>query len=779
MFLKFKPDLFLESAELNRFAYSLDEKGFRKALLNQSLRFGLIKKEGAFTNGKVEVDLNNALNQKTIKVLAATGINNQGLFIVSPELRSLVVPADGNWHWVRIKHNYSTQELGTVSIDVSGNLIGVGTEFTKVLRGNPNYPSRVKFIGSVGNILEYDVLEVINDTTAILVHPAVTLGGVAEFVVESNLGYQIVGTFTSGVAISNDNKFPFNYDYRTIELVEETVTNTRPTYVIGQEFYLARVKVDQGNLVIQDKRIEFWESKGSFDLKQVPLSESPLIGVEAVKWQNDFTTGDRNIVEIAWGMRSTNWSVDSSQNLITFYGSATGGSFKSVDDFTNGDFNGFRLYAANGSYRTVINSIKQGSAINLFLDVLDVDDYSNDGGLTFTQDQLLAVPNCEEVELMFTANPADNVKNVDEKFTFPVNTPIAKCLVIAYKSPSCSYNVQYRYKTFENYTEWTPIVSGSYFKETSYTFDGILKPFDDRVVEPYTSDPILSFVTIVLSSEAYINFISKVYKGDVIGVRTITAFSPGQILELKVNVDDRYQYVTGSINLNDDVYISLSRTNAVEGNEFLIHFNCTALNFGSNKIYIADNYAGGTLTLVKTLVQADGYEMLNRDGGITIRCVFDDTGKWIASQNYDLGSPTEVKMFSGLESTHFDSLTGLGKVKGWYGYSLMDGRNGTVDASDRFILASGSTRVNGAIGGADDVTLGIANIPPHAHAMHGNIAARNTTGGGYNILQIFTNGPDGGSSNAPTAPTGGVGNVTQPFTVKPKFWVVALAQKLY
>lgn len=721
-YIKFVPDLFLEVEELSRLTKSLDADGFRKALLQDSVSFGLIKtdKDSAFTNGKVERDTDNSLGQKTIKIGAIAGVNSTGQFITSEAIASLPIPADNNWYWLKVKHQYSSQEKGKVSIDPSGNLIGVGTEFTKLLRGQPNFPSTVKFINSNNNVLEYEVLEVIDDTHAILVYPGLN-GSDSVFLSEDNLYYQVVGTFSEGVSVPNDNKFPFQYDSATIELVLEVTDNVRPSYTVSQEFYLARVSVQVGNLIIQDKRIEYWESKGSKKVIDISRSANPLVGIEAVKWQNAFNGGDKNIVQLAWGMRSKNWSVDSSQNIVTLFGSSIGGSFKTTDDFTNGDFNGWRLYSPNGNYRKVVSSIKQGSAINLYLDVLDVDDYSTDGGDTFTAKELLCVPNADTVEVKFTAHPSDSVANVDELYSWPINTPLAEALVTAYKDDTSFYNVQYRYKALKEFTEWTPIASGEYFTEVSFDEDGNILATGDRVLFTYTSHPTNGFVQIKLSPDSLFRFKNKVYKGDVIGVQTITTFTSGQVLQLQVGISDRYQYIKGAISLSDDVFISLSNLNAVEGNEFTLHFNCSALNLGSKKIYIVDNLATGSPSIIKAITQADAYQMLNQDNGISIKCTFDDNGHWIAYQNYNLGQPFELKMIdvSATElPTYFDTTTLAGKIKGYFGWELHSVLNG-----GRVPVGYGTfTDVNGSVvftpqhvGGEAAHVQTIEEMAPHKH----------------------------------------------------------------
>src|SRR6202012_2610773 len=230
-----------------------------------------------------------------------------------------------------------------------------------------------------------------------------------------------------------NNKYPFQYDGMYYQILTETQTNTRPSpYIQGQEFYIARFKISGSDVIIQDKRIEYWETKGSELVINLDRSgEDPLIGVESVQWQANTSPSDKNIVNIAWGMRSSNWSVNSSQDILII-NQGLGGKFKTVNDFSDHDFDGWRVYTANGKYSNITNSVKQGGAINLTLDVLDIDNYSVDGGTTFISQEVVIVPNCEEVEIQCIAtglNPSGaliNSPNCNTTFCFPVNTDVAR-----------------------------------------------------------------------------------------------------------------------------------------------------------------------------------------------------------------------------------------------------------------------------------------------------------------------------------------------------------------
>lgn len=791
---KFSPNLFLEVEELERYKSFLDIEGFRKNLLQNTISYGLIKKNNdlPFLNGKVERDLDTSVGQRTIKIRALQAIDNSGKFLSSPEINSVPIPADDKWYWIKIAHNYNSTEIGKVTLAINGDLTGVGTKFTEVLRGMPNFPARIRFNNSQYNTLEYDVLEVIDDEHAIIVHPASSGAGVATFEIESELTYAVVGTFTPGVAIPNEDKYPFQYDSISYEVVEEIVDNQRPTFEQDKEFYLARLKIFDGDIVIQDKRIDIWTSQGKYVSQELEDLPNPLIGIECIKWQNLLAPSNENEVSVAWGMRSQNWAVDSSKNILTLFGSAAGGVFKNVDNFTDGDFDGWRVYNQNGTYSRVSTSIKQGSAINLTLDVLDVDNYSSDGGVTFNNsginaEWVLVVPNCEEVEIQFTAESTNN--NSSRTFAFPVNTLIAKCIVEVYLDPSCLFNVTYRYKTDRTYSPYRILPSDpvGYYTEESFQTSGIIKPTDDRVLHPYVSIEGSGYIQLLLSPNAYSILVDKVYKGDRIGVETRTVLDPGIAYELRVGQDKQYQFITGNISLTDDISINLSSAGAKEGNEFRIQIDCEELLMNGHKILITRNHDIGSPATIKEITQADIYHMMNQEGGIVMNFLYSDLLLWnVSYQNYDLGAPNKIITLDGVIDNLFDS-TGLGKIRGVFGHAICDGRL-APDLVNRFILGAGISDTDatvvavGAEGGQETVTLTVPQLPSHQHlnGMSDDITTAfvygSTTEGmpGASTTDIDT----GGSTNAYQGKTSSVGE-GEGHENMPPYYALIYAKKLY
>lgn len=754
--LKINSELFLEVQELQRLKEFLDIEsvdvngyasigGFRKNILEDSINFGLVKKtlgevstlssppdvsKLTFDNGRVEVDSDVVLSGnsfKSIKHKELFAIDREGKFIYKSATNSIPIPGNGIWHWVRIRHEYSNQERGTFSINTSGQIIGTGGELLKIFRVNKKFPTKIRFLNASLNTLDYEVLSVIDNNNA-------QLQGVS-FQAESNLKIGIVGTFTYGKAINPLSKMIYQYDSCLLELVPENTLNVSPSsgFIKNKTFYLARVKSDGVNITVQDKRLSYWETKGSQSSIDIERRSNPLIGIEAVKYNHPFSPGDKNIVEIAWGVRSNNWSIDTNLNKVTLLGPTVGGKYKTIDDFVDHDLDGWRIYTRNGKYSRVLSSTKSGSAINLIVDVLDIDNYyvSGSGNLVDRiQQEVLVVPNADSIEIFFKSNPSDLIPLADEKFIFPINTNLGKCPILAYKLDSVStYNVQYRYKTLKDYSDQRTIPSDNqsnksdagYFIESSFDENGNLL-LTGGTKKRYTSTDNSGFIELNLSPEAYSRFVTKVDKGDLIGVEKITNLEDLSVIDLVVGTSKNYQLVTGSHILTDDVLFSLKSSNAVEGNKFTIHFDCSQISLNGHNILIVQDLVGVTAPL-KVISIGDVYSMLNQNGGISFTCTYQGSS-WTMYQNYDGDSQPEFKFVYSNINTKFDS-NGIGKVKGYFGYGLAGKASGTPSVGGKFPVFFDSSNTDysspGNIGGAERVSLTGDQNGPHTHTVTARI----------------------------------------------------------
>lgn len=641
--IKINPDIFLESQELNRLVKFLEDDGFRKLLLQNSSSFGIvdISKDGEFDNFLIQ----QGTNTGTIKNAAGLAIDKNGQLITRLSTDNISLTDDSNWYWVKIKYTTSNIEQGTVSIDRQGNLTGVGTEFLSILRGVPNIPVRVRFEGTSLNTLEYDVHEVIDDENAVL-------QGVFES--ESDLQLVVVGSFTPDIVPPSQSKDIYQYDSCTMTLVQETVLNTPPTLIDGEEFVIARVRRVGSNITIQDKRSRnIFKTKSDFDLNTVTTPNNPLIGVEAVKFNHNNTPRDRNVVYVGWGLRSSNWTFDASVNRVTIIG-GLGGKFKTTSDFTDGDFDGWRLYSAKyastGQYRTIKQSSVAGLQINLILDTLDADDLNAD-----LNQELIIVPPVEQIELI-ARTPGGESELPEQRFLFPINQGYAKLQLVVYKDPTCQYELSYRYKNFKTYSPEALIpddTTSGYLIEAAFDVNGTQQSSTRQTYEN-------GLITLVLATNAYANRIASVETGDLFGIEYLevdTAVTP--VMDFVVGTRRQYVVVTNDDDLDEsdsdfgteyqliaDAFINLRSdlpaTGLKNGNSFLIQFR-GPYDLNGNVFKIVQDYVnpGDTGIELYNLTQDDLTQAAADN--LFFRCLWDGT-RWFVQKmihfNEDLISDT-------------------------------------------------------------------------------------------------------------------------------------------
>lgn len=612
-YLKINSDLFLGSQELNRWKKFLDDDGFRQLLLQNTVSFGIINnsKAGQWDNFLIS----QGTNTGTVKNNAGYAIDINGQLITRAATDNIPLINDNNWYWIKVAHQYNSNEVGTVSVDGSGNLTGSGTLFTQVLRGAPNNQMKISFPNASLNTQEYFVQSVISDTSAVLN---------GSFQIEANLNYAIIGAFTPDIAVPSGSKYPFQYSSCLMTLVLETVLDTPPTLITNQEFVIARVKRNGSTITIQDKRsFAVFRTKPDFALFNIAASTNPLIGVEAIKYDDANATKDKNLLYLAWAFRSTNWTINTSINQVTING-GQGGKYKSTIDFSNGDFDGWRIYTKDGSFSVIRQSSISGTQINLILDTLNADLYSD------TTQQLLVTPNAESIDLSFTANPGDTDILPNQVVSFPINIDVARIPLIVYKSPTCSYNIKYRYKTFETYSLYTAIPTDTthgLYNEAQFDVNGILVGSPTRTT--YTSDPTNGFITLTLASNAYTKVIAALTTGDIFGLNYVTQSNaaPNNIFQVGTNDQIQIFKTTGTLVLSIDQYIGLNTVGAKAGNSFVLDFRGVitqgAFNLRINQDFVNVGSPGTNLV---TFSNIDFVNSANSN--LVFKFIFDGTN-WI------------------------------------------------------------------------------------------------------------------------------------------------------
>jgi len=254
--LNLNNDLFLGVQELGKLQSFYRDRGLMTLIKLMSVEFGVVKAVSDTGFESFEVSESTVANKVEFPQYSYA-IDSLGNIISNRDLPSTIaIPTGGAWNWVKISFEESVLEEGVVSLAEDGSLSGVGTNFSKSLRGQPDFPTRIALYikDANGNYtvkeVESEVVTVLSDTSAII--------GVESFGVLSDAKFAVIGTFTPGVPIPTGSEYPFRHTGCKIELVEEVVTDTAPAKE-AYEYYIARVKNDAGTLTIQDKRaLNIW-----------------------------------------------------------------------------------------------------------------------------------------------------------------------------------------------------------------------------------------------------------------------------------------------------------------------------------------------------------------------------------------------------------------------------------------------------------------------------------------------------------------------------------------
>lgn len=236
--LKISENLFLEVNELQRLVKFLADDGYKLAVKSLSKSFGIVENNG------------NTYFKTTAKAGTSNVVVINPGIAFTPSMDAIVmndslemeIVNNGINHWLVLSRSVSNYEDGSVTINSDGSLSGIGTEFTKVLRGQPNFPTKIKFNSSL-NLGEYEVVNVVSDNSAVLS---------GSFVNESKLKYSVVGTFTPGFQPIDNNKMIYEYDSYNIRVID---SEDRPT-LSENEFIIAGITFDaSGGMNVSDERV--------------------------------------------------------------------------------------------------------------------------------------------------------------------------------------------------------------------------------------------------------------------------------------------------------------------------------------------------------------------------------------------------------------------------------------------------------------------------------------------------------------------------------------------
>lgn len=392
--LKFSSNLFLEVNELQRFNKFLEEDGWKRAMKAISKNFGIVENA---SNSYFKVTARSGSNSVIVINAGIAFDSNMDAIVMTDDLE-LSVGNTGSNRWVILSRAVTNEEQGTVSINSDGSLSGIGTEFTKVLRGQPNFPVKIKF-NSTSNNGEYEVVSVTSDTSALLS---------GSFVNQSNIKYSVVGTFTPGFQPTEDNKMIYEYDSYNIEVVD---SEDRPA-VSEDEFILAMISFDaSGSMNVSDERIRYIfnnpytqsdESDNSTDPLVSLLSTGVVGGIHAV---GSAAAEFELIMEHGYTVTKHELLTTSTSNTFNIISGQS--NFLGTGNIPDGMFRGWLLVnRANMKYAL----IDDNSNKSLYISNLDTSIILDSGN------DFIIVPNCNEIEYEVTVS--NNVDRPNIPFYF-------------------------------------------------------------------------------------------------------------------------------------------------------------------------------------------------------------------------------------------------------------------------------------------------------------------------------------------------------------------------
>lgn len=371
--LKISENLFLETAELNRLVEFLTDDGYKRILKSIIKNYGIVRNTG------------NTLFKVTQKTTGVVTINaglafdsNLDAIVMENDLDLAVSDTSTN-RWLILSRSTHNWEEGTVSVTTNGTLTGIGTHFTDILRGQPNFPTKVKFASSV-NSGEYEVVSVTSDTQAVLS---------GSFAAESGKQFSVIGTFTPGFVPDSDKKQIYEFDSYSIRIQDSA---DRPT-VSNDEFILAYVYYSAGVMYVNDERV-YCMFNETYNQNAESSGVSPLTSLlqaTVISGINSWKAKSCDIEMILeHGYQVTSYQLNSTATQNVFQITAGSCNFLGTGTIPDGTFDGWILLnRANMKYATIDSNVGN----NLYISDLDAEIIST----TLTND-FIVVPNFAEIE---------------------------------------------------------------------------------------------------------------------------------------------------------------------------------------------------------------------------------------------------------------------------------------------------------------------------------------------------------------------------------------------
>lgn len=386
--LKLSPNQFLEVNELSRLVKFLSDDGYKLIFKNLFSSFGIARGQNS---DYFKVSYKEG-SDNVIIVNSGIAIDENVNIIVLKNNKEIELPSTVEYdkkYWVVISHSTTHDEEGTVSVSEIGNLRGNGTSFLSVLRGQPNFPTKIKFTSSK-NTEEYEVVEVTSDTDAVIA---------GDFVEESGLNYQVIGTFTPGFQPDDENKMIYEYDSCNIEIVQ---SESAPELSEGQ-FILASFMRSNG-VSVNDERSRNYINTEFHEEVENETDDNPLACLLRTSIKNDKFID----IQFEWGYKVTRYELVTTSNNNIFNILMGESKYLSTGSIPNGFFKGWILLnRANMKSVVIDDSVANSLYVGGF----------NSSMVSSSNNDFIIVPNFSEFEIVFNLT-GTNYNDDDTDYVF-------------------------------------------------------------------------------------------------------------------------------------------------------------------------------------------------------------------------------------------------------------------------------------------------------------------------------------------------------------------------
>lgn len=384
--LKISENLFLGVNELEKMRGFITDSGYKQVIQSIVSQYGIVENDD---NANFEVILKSGTTN-TITVSGGIAFDADLNPIVLKSDLDVNIVTSTTPQWIVLSYNTTNLESGYITVDTDGSVTGIGTEFTSVLRGQPDFPNKIRFNGA-----DYEVVSVTSDTSAIIT-------GVTEKV--SGVQYSVVGTFTPGFQATDGDKLIYEYDSYSVNVVESDI---QPT-VSDTEFVLAKITFDEltSAMTVDDYRYLNIFNKNNDESTVIENSIVNLNSVGVVGGVNAVNTLSAElelILEHGYTVDSYELITSGSTNLFTITGS---NGFLGTSTLPDNIFNSWLLINRNNMISVEINS-NVGNA--LYLNTVDPNLITDDS-------DFIIVPNVREIE--YEIKVSGNVFNPTVPFYF-------------------------------------------------------------------------------------------------------------------------------------------------------------------------------------------------------------------------------------------------------------------------------------------------------------------------------------------------------------------------